>query len=124
MSFPNIKPTSRNCSLGDYPVRYYEAISGAEVRLVYGSKRRQATLDLSYEALSAAEANQFVCHYESVKGTTYTFGVGTALTVGWISGGGVQGQGAWRYDGPPSFTQAGGECDKVNVSVKLVTVVS
>lgn len=123
MSFPSLTPSRRSVSLGDTPVRAYRAMSGAETRILYGNQRSEATLELFYEKLSASEADQFVTHYDSVKGTAMTFAVGTPLTVGWVSGSKVQGPGQWRYDGPPSFEQNGGECDRVNVSVKLKTVV-
>lgn len=123
MSFPTIKPTRRTASMGDYPVKAYRAISGAETRIRYGNLRSEATLELGYEGLSAAEAAEFANHYEAVNGTTYTFAVTTALTVGWNSGATVQGSGKWRYDGPPTFSQVGGDCDRVDVAITLKTVV-
>ena len=123
MSFPNILPTRRSVSLGDYPVKAFRSISGAEVRIRYGNVRSEATLELFYEKLSAEEADQFVNHYENVVGTFKTYGVGSPLTVGWISGNKVKHSGAaWRYDGPPRFTQNGGDCEKMDCTIKLKTV--
>jgi len=123
-AFPTIKPSRRAVSLGDYPVKSFRSVNGSEVRIRYGNVRSEATLDLVYEKLTAAEADQFVNHYDanSVQGTFKTFSVGTALTVGWSSGSKVQGSAAWRYAGPPKFTQAGGDCDRMDVTVKLKTV--
>jgi hypothetical protein len=122
-SFPDYKPSRRNVSLGDWPVKAVRAMSGAETRLRYGDRRSEATLDLYYEALTAVEADAFISHYNSALGTYDTFTVGTPLTVGWTSGSRVTGDAAWRYAEPPQFSSNAGDCDKLNVSIKLMTVV-
>lgn len=123
MSYPALVPNRRSVSMGDFPVKAYESMSGAETRIRYGDQRRQATLELTYDRLTPTEADQIAAHYDSVEGTTYTFSVGTPLTEGWISGTRVQGNGQWRYADPPSFNQLGGECEQLSATVRLVTVV-
>lgn len=109
--------------MGDYPVKPYETMNGAETRIRYGDQRRLARLELSYENLTSTEADLIAAHYDSVQGSMYTFTVGEPLTAGWISGARIQGDGQWRYADAPTFSQQGGECDKVQVRVSLVTVV-
>lgn len=123
MAFPNLVPNKRSISMGDYPVKAYETMNGAETRIRYGDQRRQATLDLTYDRLTPAEADEIAAHYDSVEGTTYTFTIGTPLTAGWISGTRVQGDGQWRYAEAPSFSQIGGECEQMTATVRLITVV-
>jgi len=123
MSFPSLVPNRRSIALGDYPVRYFRALSGAETRIRYGNQRSQVTMELYYEKLTASETNQIVTHYESMQGTTATFSVGIAKDAGWTSGSAAQGPGYWRYDGPPQIVANGGECEYSNVTVKLITVV-
>ena len=121
-AFPTTLPNRRAVSLGDYPVKSYRSINGAEVRIMYGDKRSEATLELFYEKLTAAEADRFVVHYDAVDGTFKTFTVSAPLTVGWTSGGRIKGSAEWRYDGPPQFTQSGGDCDRMDLTIKLKTV--
>lgn len=122
MSFPAIVPTSRNVTLGDYPVKSVRSLSGVETRLRYGNARSQATCDLQYKRLSPAQCQAFINHYDSVGGTSSTFAVTTAISAGWnVSG--IPGSGQWRYDGPPQFTAAGGDCDRSDVAIKLISVI-
>lgn len=122
-AFPDYKPSRRNVSLGDWPIKAVRSMSGAETRIRYGDRRTDAVLDLYYENLSAAEADAFVSHYNSAIGTYDTFTVATPLTIGWDSGSKVKGDGSWRYAEPPQFSSSAGDCTRVNVSVKLTTVV-
>ena len=120
--YPSLMPTRRAVSLGDWPVKSYRTINGDETRIRYGNKKSEATLELFYEKLTDTEADQFVSHYDWARGTYKTFAVGAPLTTGWRSGAKVQGTSAWRYDGPPKFNQNGGDCNRMNLTVKLKTV--
>ena len=51
MAFPTLKPTSREFNPGDWPIKRYNAQSGAEVRILYGNRRTNATLSLSYDKI-------------------------------------------------------------------------
>jgi hypothetical protein len=42
MPFPVLRPTSRDFKPGDYPIKAYNAQSGAEVRILYGDTRSKA----------------------------------------------------------------------------------
>lgn len=122
MSFPTYVPNSRTVELGDYPVKAVRSLSGAETRLRYGHARSQATCQLQYQRMSPAQCQAFINHYDAVGGTSNTFSVTTAISAGWnVSG--VPGSGRWRYDGPPQFSASGGECDRSDVTIKLISVV-
>lgn len=122
MSFPTTVPSSRSVTLGDYPVKTVRSLSGVETRLRYGNARSQATCELQYKRLTPAQCQAFISHYDSVGGTSNTFAVTTAVSAGWgVTG--VQGSGQWRYDGPPQFTATGGECDRSDAAIKLISVI-
>jgi len=123
MAFPSTLPTRRNVSLGNWPVKVVRAMSGAETRMRYGDLRSDATLELYYDNISATEADAFVDHYNSTIGTYNTFSVSAPLTVGWNSGNKIKGGGAWRYAEAPQFSSNAGDCNRVNVTVKLTAVV-
>lgn len=124
MPFPALKPTSRSSSAGDYPVKTFKAQSGAEVRILYGSKRTGMELDLSYDNISDSSADDFVVHYDEVKGTFSTFDLPANVLAGW-SGDSTQLDASftgnqWRYSGPPSIISVRPGIS--SVQVKLVGV--
>ena len=83
MAFPNLVPTSRSFESGDYPVKTFKAQNGAEVRILYGDKRTNMKLSLSYANITDAEAEQFLDHYDEVQGTFKTFTLSSLARGGW-----------------------------------------
>lgn len=124
MAFPTLQPTSRNFDAGDYPVKTFKAQSGAEVRILYGSKRTNMMLDLAYDNIADTDADDFVTHFDEVLGTYSTFTLPSALLAGWTgataaltaSGTGNQ----WRYAEAPAITNV--RPGRSSVQVKLVGV--
>mgnify|MGYP003109352562 FL=1 len=109
-----LKPTSRSFNPGDYPVKAFKSQSGAERRILYGNKRTNLSLSLTYENISDANAELFIDHYDEVQGTFSTFVVASASTndgakTGWEGNFETIGAGAsgnvYRYEGPPELTQ-------------------
>src|SRR6056300_743101 len=111
MTYPTIAPTSRQFTYGDWPVKKFQSQSGAEVRILYGNRRVGHEIQLSYENIPDATVDQFLQHYNSVKGTYETFSfphpIVNHLGRGWkgdpdvfSAGVGVQ----WRYKEAPSVT--------------------
>lgn len=129
MAFPsNLKPTSRQYTPGDYPVKTYNANNGAEVRILYGSRPFNMTLELTYSNITDAQANSFLTHYYTVQGTYQTFTIPSTSNTfaGWSSTSGalnLTGTGAiWRYSEPPQ--QQSVRPGVSTVSVRLVGVQS
>jgi len=107
MPFPALRPTSRDFSPGDYPVKTYNAQSGAEVRILYGDTRSSMTLALGYDNISDSQAEQFLTHYDETKGTYGTFAIDSATKAGWAGGAEAIDSGninRWRYAETPQIT--------------------
>jgi len=87
MSFPQLVPTSRSFDAGDYPVKAFKSQDGAEVRILYGSRRVGMSLRLSYQNIPDASAKLFIEHFHNSKGTYQQFtlgdGSGAAALKGW-----------------------------------------
>jgi hypothetical protein len=83
MAFPALTPTSRSFESGDFPIKTFKAQNGAETRILYGSNRTNMKLQLSYANITDAEAEQFLDHYEEVRGTFDTFNLGQMARGGW-----------------------------------------
>ena len=115
MAYPiALKPTSRSFNPGNYPVKAFKSQSGAETRILYGSRRTNLKLSLTYENISDASAELFIDHYDETQGTFATFEVASESTndgvkTGWEGSNRTIGAGsarnAYRYEGPPELTQ-------------------
>lgn len=114
MNFPQLIPTARSFKPGGFPVKSYRAQNGAEVRILYGDKRSGMTMSLTYSNISDEEAEAFLDHYHSVRGTFETFILGDTANPGqpgakggWAGTGDAIGAevwgSAWRYEGEPQL---------------------
>ena len=107
-------PSARTFESGNYPVKTYRAENGAEHRILYGSKRTNMKLSLTYTNIADIDAELFLNHYDTVQGTFKTFDVGSVNGVSPTRGGwegnkealGAETHGnSYRYEGPPQLTQ-------------------
>jgi len=123
MPFPNLTPSARSFTPGDWPIKRYKALSGAEIRILYGNLQTEATLDLTFENITDANASSFLTHYNETQGTFYTFGLTGAVFDGWsgsTSALNAPSGAAWRYAEPPQITNV--HRGRSTVQVKLIAV--
>lgn len=64
--FPDLRPTSRSYTPGEYPARSFVALNGATTILRYSNRRSNSSLDLSFENISDERAAEVLAHYEAV----------------------------------------------------------
>ena len=124
MPYPTLKPAARSYNPGNYAVKTYNSQSGVEVRLLYGSKRYNVQLQLTYNNISDVDAQKFLVHFDETKGTYSTFKFSTesrvALMAGWLGGEGAlqPPQGVdWRYAQAPQLVNVRPGISTVNVSL-------
>ena len=133
MAFPDLVPSSRQFTPGNYPVKANQMMDGFETRILYGSKRVGATLSLSYSNIEDTDVVKFWDHYDEVKGTFETFVIGgadgaakagmtkdLATVVPFGTSKDPEGYGSWRYAESPAVTSVYPGVS--NVSVKLLAV--
>jgi hypothetical protein len=123
VAFPALKPTARDFDPGDWPVKTYNAQSGAEIRILYGDTRTQMKLSLNYDNISDTQADLFLSHYNEVKGTYNTFDISTEAKTGWTGATSSIDAGTgnkWRYADPPQVTAV--RPGRSSVRVNLVGV--
>tara|TARA_Y100000361_G_C11076116_1_gene298382 strand:- start:471 stop:860 length:390 start_codon:yes stop_codon:yes gene_type:complete len=106
VDFPTLKPTSRTFESGDFPVKTFKAQNGAEHRILYGSRRTNMKMSLTFANITDDEAQQILDHYDSVQGTFGTVIIQRADgKAGWTGAEAALGAGAhgnsFRYEGPP-----------------------
>lgn len=124
MAFPSLTPTSRDFNPGDWPIKRFSSRSGAEVRILYGSQRVNAKLNLSYENISDANAQLFLDDYEAQIGTLRTFDLPSAVKTGWSGSSSsidAPAGSKWRYDAEPSVRAV--RPGLSSVTVNLVAVI-
>ena len=124
MPFPDLTPSARNFAPGDFPIKQYKALSGAEIRIRYGNLRTEATMDLTFENIRDTDAAGFMSHYNETQGTFLTFGLPGSVFSGWGASSSLinaPSGAAWRYDGPPQITSV--YPGRSTVQVKLIAVV-
>jgi hypothetical protein len=123
MAFPTLSPTSRDFSPGDWPIKRFNAQSGAEVRILYGSQRVNAKISLGYDNISDSNAQLFLDDYDEQIGTLRTFDLPSAVRTGWSGGSesidapdGTK----WRYESEPAVRAV--RPGRSSVTVNLVAV--
>ena len=83
MKFPEIKPTARQFTMGDYPNKVYRALSGATFRRNFGNKQTGYKLELQFRNIGDITELQrgsgtldiIMNHYNTVEGTFESFGL-------------------------------------------------
>lgn len=123
MAYPSHKPTTRNFTAGDYSYKTFKSQSGKETRILYGDKRTGMALSLSYENIADTAADDFITHYDEVKGGFSTFSLPDEVNTGWsglTTAMSVPAGNNWRYDGPPAISAVRPGIS--SVTVKLVGV--
>ncbi len=106
MAFPSLTPTARQFDPGDYPIKTFNAQSGAEVRILYGNQRTKMKLSLSFANITDANAELFIDHFDEVDGSFSTFDLPDEALDGWSgTSDALQAPGSneWRYESPPQI---------------------
>ena len=109
--FPNIKPSSRSYSPGEYPQQQFESLNGVKTTLRYGKNRTNATLSLSFNNITDADAALILNNYEQVNSVydfvtfsdeNATLGINSTSLENFVTenGSGLK----YRYSAPPSIT--------------------
>ena len=83
MAFPAHKPSGRSFDAGDYRYKTFSSQSGKEYRILYGDKRTGMKLQLQYANIADTAADDFVSHYDEVKGGFDVFSLPSEFRAGW-----------------------------------------
>lgn len=120
MDFPNYVPSRRNYDPGDWPIKAFNAQDGAEVRILYGTKRTKMTLQLGYNAITDVKAQSFIEHFIEMKGTYLTFDLPSGAKEGWAGDASLLDVAAgnrWRYAESPQVESLYPGVSNVTVSL-------
>ena len=120
MAFPELAPTARNFDPGDWPSKRFSSQSGAEIRILYGSQRVNAKLELNYDNITDTEAEGFLTDYDDQLGTLRTFTLPAGVTTGTSVSMAAPPQTKWRYNSAPAVTSVRPGISSVKVSLVAV----
>ena len=104
-NFPDLVPTARSMSPGDFASKAFRSQSGIEARVQYGNKAFDKTLDLEYNNIADTLAASIHDHYLACNGTLYSFSLleqPKAGALGFHSPSGKFVYGNDYYDLPPN----------------------
>ena len=120
MAFPAHEPTGRSFDAGDYRYKTFSAQSGKEVRILYGDKRTGMKLQLQYANIADTAADDFITHYDEVKGGFDVFSLPSEFRAGWNGDEGAIDAATgndWRYESPPKITSVRPGTSSVTVNL-------
>ena len=120
MAFPSLAPTARSFDPGDWPIKRFNSQSGAEIRILYGSQRVNARLELGYDNITDSQAQQFLTDYDAQLGTLRTFTLPSSVTTGTSVNMSAPPQTKWRYDAQPAVSSVRFGISSVKVSLVAV----
>lgn len=123
MAFPSLTPTGRQFTPGDFPNKKFNSQSGAEVRVLYGSRRVNAVLNLSYTNVTDANVQSFLDDYNSQLGTFRTFTLPSVVFEGWSGTASTLDAPSgtkWRYDTEPQVQAVRPGISSVTLSLRAV----
>lgn len=66
--FPDIRPSKRTFTHGEYPTEIFRAQNGASVAVRYGNRPTDCRLQLQFQNISDEMANEILKHYEKING--------------------------------------------------------
>ena len=73
-AFPNITPSQRVYTPGTFPQNEFQGLNGAVTILQYGAKTVDSKLEMTFQNITDAEANDILDNYEAVNGGRDDFG--------------------------------------------------
>lgn len=66
--FPALRPSTRSVQVGRYPVKSFTALNGTSITRLYGSKRSNSTLQLTFSGVKDADVQKILTAYDSSYG--------------------------------------------------------
>lgn len=125
-TFPTLTPAVRTWTPGDYLSAASVGISGRQVNVRISNAIKGSELRLEFVALTQAELNTLIQHYNGQQGSYQAFGLVSENWIGVSNPNNYTLSGyLWRYAEPPKVEDfAADDQTRFNVSLKLASVPS
>ena len=120
-TFPEIIPTTRLYSQGDFPSAIQSSSSGVTTGFRRGNRRINQTLQLTFNNLTETQVNLIRTHYDGQNGSFEIFFLSASAWSGYATPPvALITDYAWLYSSPPVISD--GIVSKWNVEVELLSV--
>lgn len=103
-TFPSLHPNTRSLTFGNTPQGEFVSGDGVPVRFLFGSKRVQQQLALSFESITESELQTILSHYESQQGSLIPFDLPATVWAGYSTVPVSSVDYEWRYTSAPQVT--------------------
>ena len=128
-TFPTLTPATRVVSPAQFQVQPHSSMNGIYSSTLLCNSARDQLIELSFAALSTADKDLIVDHYDGQDSGFLAFDVPNSLLSGFTPGDYIAAGFLWRYSEPPEVADrpAGdvGSCTLVHdVSVSLISQVA
>lgn len=123
-TFPSLRPSSREFSIGEYAVKTYQSLSGKTVRRAFGNRPYNHALTLEFANVGQVDLESIFNHYHTQKGTSTGFDLPAEIFEGYSGAFATSlrqtnsGVGLWYYAEPPSVKSV--YKDISTISVRLI----
>jgi hypothetical protein len=105
-TFPAIKPSQREFTLGVFPAKVYRSLAGTTVKRSYGNKPSGFGLALEFSNVGDAITLQIINHYNATSGGFSRFALPSSIFAGMSATLAAQAQAPynirWEYASAPS----------------------
>lgn len=118
--FPNLRPSARSLTLGQYPMAVHRTAGGYETRVQQGDRPVGTRLQLTFQNVLEDEVNAILLHYTAQKGSVLPFPLGTGVMAGSTVNPTPSGQ-SWKYADAPSVNWVSKGIATVGVSLEAVS---
>lgn len=119
-TFPELKPSERQFTLGTYPTKTYRSLAGTTVKRSFGNKPHSYGLRVEFKNIPDAALEQILDHYSDTEGGFNRFalpnsmfaGMDTATRARIQTPDGIK----WEYAGPPAVQSVFNGISSVSIS--------
>jgi hypothetical protein len=80
--FPSLRPTGRNYTMGQLPIKVYRGLNGGTVKRVFGNRLLGHAIELSFQNISDANTKLIIDHYNGQYGSYERFTLPDAVFSG------------------------------------------
>jgi hypothetical protein len=120
--FPPLRPSTRRYGFGLFPLSIESTLGGDSVRFIHGTNRLAIQLELGYEVISEAEAQQLRDHFRGQEGGHRSFLLPSVIWAGHSNPANIVPIGTnWVYASQPEETHRSGRL--FDVAVQLAAVI-
>lgn len=101
--FPNLRPSARTWTPGDWPQTNFQTLGGYDVRVLHGDREVGARLSLQFQNVVESNALAIMAHFRAQQGSQQPFSLPPNVWAGGTEGVATPSGQSWVYAEPPTL---------------------